>query len=57
MRKPCLSRTRQGELFSLPAKLPRVTRRSAAEDGPTLGQDVERTLAAPLRGRETGGGQ
>ena len=24
MRKPCLSRSRQGELFSLPAKLPEL---------------------------------
>jgi hypothetical protein len=40
-----------------PSEAPRVTGRSAAEDGPTLSQDVERTLAAPLHGRETGGGQ
>jgi hypothetical protein len=40
-----------------PSEAPRVARRSAAEDGPTLGQDVERTLAPPLHGRETGGGR
>ncbi len=57
MRKPTLSRNRQGELFSPPAKLPELPSRSAAEDGPTVGQDVERTLAAPLRGRKTGGGR
>jgi hypothetical protein len=39
------------------SEAPRVTSRSAAEDGPTLGQDAEPTLAAPLHGRETGGGQ
>src|ERR671925_1891188 len=36
-----------------PSEAPRVARRSAAEDGTTLGQDVERTLAPPLHGRET----
>ena len=40
-----------------PSEAPRVTGRSAAEDGPTLGQNVERTLTAPLHGRETGGGR
>ena len=35
----------------------RVAHRSAAKDGPTLGQDVERTLAPPLRGHDTGGGR
>ena len=39
------------------SEAPRVARRSAAEDGPTLGQDVERTLAPPLRGDDTGGGR
>jgi hypothetical protein len=36
---------------------PRVTSGSAAEDGPTAGQDAERILAAPLHGRKTGGGR
>jgi hypothetical protein len=36
---------------------PRVTSRSAAEDGPTAGEDAERILAAPLHGRKTGGGR
>ena len=40
-----------------PSEAPRLTGRCAAEDGPTLSQDVERTLAAPLHGRGTGGGQ
>ena len=40
-----------------PREAPRVARRSAAEDGPTLGQNVERTLAPSLHGRETGGGR
>ena len=40
-----------------PGEAPRVARRSAAEDGPTAGQDVELTLAPPLHGRETGGGR
>lgn len=35
----------------------RIAHRSAAEDGPTLGQDVERTLAPSLRGHDTGGGR
>jgi len=35
----------------------RIAHRSAAKDGPTLGQDVERTLALPLRGHDTGGGR
>jgi hypothetical protein len=40
-----------------PSEAPRVARRSAAEDGSTLGQDVERTLTPPLHGPETGGGR
>ena len=39
------------------SEAPRVARGSAAEDGPTLGQDVERTLAPALRGHDTGGGR
>src|ERR1019366_4661324 len=35
----------------------RIAHRSAAKDGPTLGQDVERTLAPSLRGHDTGGGR
>ena len=35
----------------------RVAHRSTAKDGPTVGQDVERTLAPPLRGHDTGGGR
>lgn len=36
---------------------PRVTHRGAAKDGPTVGQDIERTLASPLRGHDPGGGR
>ena len=57
MRKPCLPRNRQGELFSLPAKLPELPTEVRQKDGPTLGQDVERTLAPPLCGHDTGGGR
>jgi hypothetical protein len=36
---------------------PRVTSGSAAEDGPTAGQDAERIFAATPHGRRTGGGR
>jgi hypothetical protein len=39
------------------SEAPQVARGSATEDSPTLGQDVERTLAPPLHERETGGGR
>lgn len=37
------------------SEAPRVASRSAAENGPTAGQDAERILAAPLHGRKIGG--
>ena len=37
------------------SETPRVTHRRAAEDGSTLSQDAERTLASPLRDHDTGG--
>jgi hypothetical protein len=40
MRKPCLSRTRQGELFSVPAKLPDLP--------PEVRQKMVRLLARVL---------
>ena len=39
------------------SETPRVTHRRATEDGPTLSQDVERTLVPPLGGHDTGGGR
>jgi hypothetical protein len=55
MRRPILSRTRQGELFSSAAKLSELPAEVPQKMVPTAGQDAEGIPASQLNGHQSRG--